>query len=115
VLNRPVMNRPQDEPTVLNRPVMNRPVLNHFTRNVDKSERIGRLVEGRSRPLRVMLKQLEGKKEILARAKLLKEAEKFKKMFISPDLTRKKATREGQRIEKTIEVNSCNRSTGTSY
>jgi hypothetical protein len=60
-----------------------------FTRNVDKVERIGRLVEGRVRPLRVMLKRLEGKKEILARAKLLKEVEKFKKMFISPDLTRK--------------------------
>jgi hypothetical protein len=43
-----------------------------FTRNVDKVERIGRLVEGRVRPLRVMLKRLEGKKEILARAKLLK-------------------------------------------
>jgi hypothetical protein len=37
----------------------------------------------------MMLKRLEGKKEILARAKLLKEVEKFKKMFISPDLTRK--------------------------
>jgi hypothetical protein len=60
-----------------------------FTRNVDKVERIGRLVEGRVRPLRVMLKRLEGKKEILARAKLLKEVEKFKKMFISADLTRK--------------------------
>jgi hypothetical protein len=60
-----------------------------FTRNVDKVERIGRLVEGKVRPLRVMLKRLEGKKEILARAKLLKEVEKFKKMFISPDLTRK--------------------------
>jgi hypothetical protein len=60
-----------------------------FTRNVDKVERIGRLVEGRVRPLRVMLKRLERKKEILARAKLLKEVEKFKKMFISPDLTRK--------------------------
>jgi hypothetical protein len=60
-----------------------------FTRNVEKVERIWRLVEGRARPLRVMLKQLEGKKEILARAKLLKKGEKFKKMFISPDLTRK--------------------------
>jgi hypothetical protein len=60
-----------------------------FTRNVDKVERIGRLVEGRVRPLTVMLKRLEGKKEILARAKLLKEVEKFKKMLISPDLTRK--------------------------
>jgi len=28
VLNGLVMNRPQDEPTVLNRPVMNRPVMN---------------------------------------------------------------------------------------
>jgi hypothetical protein len=31
---------------------------------------------------------LEGKKEVLATAKWLKEAEKYKKMFISPDSTR---------------------------
>jgi hypothetical protein len=29
-----------------------------FTREVDKVEQIGRLVEGRARPLRVMLKRL---------------------------------------------------------
>jgi hypothetical protein len=39
-----------------------------FARNVDKVERIGRFVEGRAGPLRVMFKRLEGKKEILVRA-----------------------------------------------
>lgn len=39
------------------------------TWNVDKVERMGRLAEGKSRPLRVMLKRLEGKTEILERAK----------------------------------------------
>jgi hypothetical protein len=78
-----------------------------FTRNVDKVERLGRSVEWKPRQLRVMLKRLEGKKEILARAKMLKEVEKFKKMFLSPDLTfNKEAVRERQRIEMTVEVDS---------
>lgn len=60
-----------------------------FGRHVDKMLRIGRLVEAKSRPIRLMIKTLDGKKEILARAKQLKENDKFKRMFISPDLTRK--------------------------
>jgi hypothetical protein len=36
-----------------------------------------------------MLKAMEGKREILIRAKSLKDSEKFKKFFITPDLTRK--------------------------
>jgi hypothetical protein len=36
-----------------------------------------------------MLKSGEGRREILARAKSLKDCEKFKKFFITPDLTRK--------------------------
>jgi hypothetical protein len=59
-----------------------------FTRTMDKVERIGRLVEERARQLRVMLQRLEGNKEILATATLLKEVEKFRKTFISPDLTK---------------------------
>jgi hypothetical protein len=68
--------------------IMNDVLHMDFTRNADKMERIGRLVDGRSRPLKVMLKRLEGKKEVLATAKLLKEVEKYKIMFISPDSTR---------------------------
>ena len=65
-----------------------------FTGNVDKMQRIGRLVDGKSRPLRVVLKRLDAKKEILARAKMLKEVEKFKRVFICPDLTRKQQERD---------------------
>jgi hypothetical protein len=36
-----------------------------------------------------MLKSEEGRREILARAKSLKDSEKFKKFCVTPDLTRK--------------------------
>ena len=35
---------------------------------------------------------MDGKKQILSRAKDLKDVEKFKRMFITPDLTRKQQT-----------------------
>ena len=35
------------------------------------------------------MKLIDGRKEILVTAKSLKENEKFRRMFISPDLTRK--------------------------
>jgi hypothetical protein len=61
-----------------------------FGRHVEKMVRIGRMVnEQRPRPLRITLKSGEGRREILARAKSLKDSEKFKKFFITPDLTRK--------------------------
>ena len=60
-----------------------------FDRHIETLMRIGRLVEGKPRPLRVVVKTLDGRKEILARAKNLKDNDKFKRMFISPDLTRK--------------------------
>lgn len=60
-----------------------------FTRHVDKMERIGREVEGRPRPIRMKIKNMDGRKEILSRAKNLKDTEEFKRMFISPDLTRR--------------------------
>ncbi|MGE5821222.1 MAG: hypothetical protein ACM31M_01390, partial [Nitrososphaerota archaeon] len=47
--------------------------------------------------LRIVVKSLDGKKEILSRAKDLKEVEKYKRMFISPDLTRKQ-----QRVDKEL-------------
>ena len=61
--------------------------------------RVGRLIEGKLRPVRVVIKSLDGKREILARAKHLKEHDKFKRMFISPDLTRKQ-----QEVDKTLRV-----------
>ena len=60
-----------------------------FERHVDKVMRIGRLTPGKVRPVRLLLKKLDSKKEILSRAKQLKMNESFKRMFISPDLTRR--------------------------
>jgi hypothetical protein len=74
-----------------------------FARNMDKVERIGRLFEGKPRPLRVMLKRLEGKKEVSTRAKMWKEVEKFKKMFLSPDLTRKQLEKD-RKLRKELKL-----------
>jgi hypothetical protein len=42
---------------------------------------------------------MDGKKEILSRAKDLKNIEDFRRMFISPDLTRKQ-----QKVNKELRV-----------
>ncbi len=42
---------------------------------------------------------MESRKEILARAKSLKETESFKKIFITPDLTRKQ-----QELDKNLRL-----------
>lgn len=60
-----------------------------FTRYVESMMRIGRVQTERPRPLRLKLKSQNARKEILARAKNLKESEDYKRMFITPDLTRK--------------------------
>lgn len=61
-----------------------------FERHVERMHRIGKIVEGKPRPVKVMLKTaVDGKKEILSRAKQLKDYEEYKRIFISPDLTRK--------------------------
>ena len=70
-----------------------------FDRHVEKVVRIGRLTDGKLRPLRAILKSVDSKKEILARAKQLKECEKFKRIFISPDLTRKQ-----QEVNKELRI-----------
>ena len=54
--------------------------------------RIGRLDDNKPRPIRLVVKTMDGKKQILSRAKDLRDVEKFKRMFISPDLTRKQQT-----------------------
>jgi hypothetical protein len=60
------------------------------TRHVGKMMRLGKhIVTDRPRPLRIQLKTPDSKKEVLIRAKSLKEIPAFKRMFISPDLTRK--------------------------
>jgi hypothetical protein len=62
------------------------------SRHIEEVVRIGKLVPGKCRPLRVKIKSVEGRAEILRRAKELKENEKFSKVFITPDLTRKQQT-----------------------
>jgi len=60
-----------------------------FDRHVASVMRIGKLDENRRRPIRLIIKSMDGKKQILPRAKDLKEVAEYKRMFISPDLTRK--------------------------
>jgi len=59
------------------------------TRHLLEVQRIGKYEAGKVRPLRVVVKTQEGRAMILKRAKDLREVESFKKIFISPDLTRK--------------------------
>ena len=59
------------------------------TRHIVEVQRIGRYVEGKSRPLRVRVKTVEAKNEVLKRARDLKNVEEFKHIFIAPDLTRR--------------------------
>ena len=68
-----------------------------FDRHVSSMYRIGKVEENKPRRLRIVVKSLDGKKEILSRAKDLKNVEKFKRMFISPDLTRKQ-----QKVDKEL-------------
>ena len=59
------------------------------SRHLVEIQRIGRYVAGKIRPLRLIVKTQEGRAMILKRAKDLKEVDSFKKVFITPDLTRK--------------------------
>ena len=59
------------------------------SRHVDEVTRIGRSAEGKIRPLRVKIKSMESRIEIMKRARDLKDCEEFKRVFIAPDLTRK--------------------------
>src|SRR6267154_179082 len=63
------------------------------TRHVEEVLRIGRYDEGKIndgkiRPIRVKVKTVEGRSEMLKRAKQLKDND-FKNVYIAPDLTRK--------------------------
>ena len=51
-------------------------------------QRIGRYSAGKQRSLRVRVKTLEARNEILKRAGSLKETNSFTRVFIAPDLTR---------------------------
>jgi hypothetical protein len=58
-------------------------------KHVEEVQRIGKFAPDKIRPLRVKVKTFEGRSDILKRAKSLKEIDSYKKVFITPDLTRK--------------------------
>jgi hypothetical protein len=62
------------------------------SRHLEEVQRIGRYVEGKTRPLRVRVKTIEAKNEILKRARDLRDTEQYKQVYIAPDLTRKQQT-----------------------
>ena len=68
-----------------------------FDRHISSMYRIGKIDENKPRPLRIVVNSLDGKKEILSRAKELRNVENFKRMFISPDLTRRQ-----QKVDKEL-------------
>jgi hypothetical protein len=70
------------------------------TRHVEDVTRIGKSVEGKVRPIRVKVRSLESKKEMLQRAKNLKDNDMLKRIYITPDLTRKQ-----QEIDKKLRDN----------
>lgn len=64
-----------------------------YSRHIEEVFRIGRydeakIKEGKIRPIRVKVKTIEGRAELLKRAKDLKDSG-FKHVYIAPDLTRK--------------------------
>ena len=68
-----------------------------FDRHVSSMMRIGKLDESKPRPLRIVVKCLDDEKKILSSAKDLKNVENFRRMFISPYLTRMQ-----QRVDKKL-------------
>jgi hypothetical protein len=71
-----------------------------FSRHVEKMERIGRHSGARPRPIRMIMKSMDSCKQILSRAKDLKHHDDFKRMIITPDLTKRQlATDKELRLE----------------
>ena len=67
------------------------------TRHIEDIARIGNSAEGKIRPIRV---KVESKKEMLQRAKNLKDNDTLKKIYITPDLTKKQ-----QEVDKKLRDN----------
>lgn len=57
-------------------------------RHVESVQRIGKKVDEKVRPIRVKMFNTESRKEVLSRAKLLKDNKDYEWTFITPDLTR---------------------------
>jgi hypothetical protein len=72
--------------------------------HIENVTRIGKVQTGKPRLLKVQLKSLEGRNEILKRAKDLRNNEDFKKIFIVPDLTRKQQLLDKELRDKVKEL-----------
>ena len=70
-----------------------------FERYVASVMRIGKLDDNKPMPIRLVIKSMDGKKQILSRAMELEEVEEYKRMFISPDLTMQETTSSSQSVE----------------
>ena len=71
--------------------------------NITSFERMGRKSE-KVRPIRVTLKNMDTKYDILSKAKNLKNQEEYKKVFVVPDLTRKQQEEDKKLRNKLKEI-----------
>ena len=62
---------------------------NKGVRAISRVERIGRVKPGTTRPVRVLMANTDSRTEILQSCPDLRKHEEYKKVYISPDLTRK--------------------------
>ena len=80
------------------------------TRHIEEVHRIGRydeakVKEGKTRPIRIKVKTIEGRTEVFKRAKDLKSSD-FTMVFIAPDLTRRQQLFDKELREKLKEFKS---------
>lgn len=59
------------------------------SRHIETIARIGKFSHEKPRPIKLVIKTIEGRKEILIRAKMLRELDSYKGIFVAPDLTRR--------------------------
>jgi hypothetical protein len=59
------------------------------SKHVEEVARIGRITKDKIRPIRVKVDNTDSKREILRRAKALRESGLYNQIFIAPDLTKK--------------------------
>ena len=79
-----------DEPDLeMIKEVINQDLHMDAARHVESVVRIGKLIEGKTRPVRVKFNTQESRNNVLKRAKDLKDSNEFKRIYVSPDLTRK--------------------------
>ena len=67
------------------------------SRHIEEVSRIGKYVDCKTRPIRIKVRSMDSKTELLRRAKELKDITEFKCIFISPDLTQKQ-----QKVDKDL-------------